>query len=90
MAESHCFAQAYLLCRRQRPTSLVTWLTEEDYIEQAVAHMRGVRHPEDLREHDDIVYNSDPVGNSIRTLSVKAQYDPLNGKVPNQQYMSKS
>jgi hypothetical protein len=84
MAVSHCFAEAFALCRQQkRPLPIIlSLITEEEYIEHAVAHMRGVRHPADANERDFLVYSSDPIGNTIRTLSLKAGYEPLNGNFP--------
>jgi hypothetical protein len=82
MAMSHCFAEAFALCRQQkRPLPVIASLiTEEEYIEHAVAHMRGVRHTADANEQDILVHASDPIGNTIRALSL-AGYELTNSKI---------
>ena len=81
MPDSYCFDEALLrTCPPHAPIDL-RLISEEEWMEHLVAHMRGTRHPGDALEHHAWLEVIDPIGNSIRILALKEGYQPLNGMV---------
>lgn len=72
MPESLCFLIAKSRLTADPPIS------EEEWIWHMVQHMRGDRHVMDGKA-DPITVMADPVGLSVKEMSVSDEYEPLNG-----------
>lgn len=69
---SLCFREAFLAKQDHK-------ITEEEYLGHLIAHLRGVRHPQDS-DRDVIVSKFDPFGASIREMALRTDYEPLQGE----------
>jgi hypothetical protein len=64
-------------------------ITEQQYFSSLIAHLGGVRHPEDSDLGDDGTYldhrkslwKSDNVAMAFRNLALKTTYDTVHGKL---------
>jgi hypothetical protein len=73
---SLCFLQALAEVKRRESS-----VTEPEYIERLVAHLRGIRHPEDdIASVGDTLAAIEPWAGSLREIALTSAYGQLQGK----------
>lgn len=79
MAELYCFREAFIRTRPPQRSGNVPQISEEHGMKCLAAHMCGLRH-KDNESRDVSLPVFDPIGNSIITLALSEEYQPLEGK----------
>jgi hypothetical protein len=71
------------LCFLKALTSLVNGsITQQEYISHLLAHLQGVRHPDDnIPSIKEPLVSFEPWAASLRDLALATKYEPLEGKL---------
>ena len=79
MADLWCFREAFIRIRPPQQNGNVPQISEEHWMRCLVAHLQGLMHKDD-ETRDVWLPVFDPIGNSIRTLALSDEYQPLEGE----------